>query len=96
MESLWMRIPMKYLHNQVDYTYQDERGCFAILNEGYVAGDGREVIREDTVEGLIRVLATVWKKYEPEEQPDFIAGKPNYDKYSGVEPERVLAWLNID
>ena len=33
--------------------------------------------------------------------PDFISctpGRivPNYDKYSGVDPEKVLVWLNID
>lgn len=28
--------------------------------------------------------------------PDFIGGKPNYDKYNGVDPSIVLAWLNID
>lgn len=32
--------------------------------------------------------------YQPE-RPDFIAGKPNYDKHKG-NPERVLVWLNID
>ena len=28
--------------------------------------------------------------------PDFIGSKPNYDKYKGVDPATVLAWLNID
>jgi hypothetical protein len=31
-----------------------------------------------------------------DEEPDFIAGAPNYDKFEGWPPERVLAWLNID
>ena len=31
-----------------------------------------------------------------QEEPDFIGGAPNYDKYPGVDPERVLVWLNID
>ena len=32
----------------------------------------------------------------PEEEPDFIGGAPNYDKFEGWEVESVLAWLNID
>lgn len=60
-ELLWMKIPLKYLHNEVNLTYRDESGCIAILNEGYVAGDGRTVIREDTVEEMNRMLATVTK-----------------------------------
>ena len=32
----------------------------------------------------------------PEEEPDFIGGAPNYDKFENWEVERVLAWLNID
>lgn len=31
-----------------------------------------------------------------EEEPDFIGGAPNYDKFKGVPPEQVLALLNID
>lgn len=30
------------------------------------------------------------------EEPDFIGNAPNYDKFEGWFPERVLAWLNID
>lgn len=30
------------------------------------------------------------------EEPDFIAGAPNYDKFQGWTPEEVMAWLNID
>lgn len=30
------------------------------------------------------------------EQPDFIGGKPNYDKFKGWETEKILVWLNID
>ena len=33
---------------------------------------------------------------EPDEEPDFIAGAPNYDKFGGWPPEKVLAFLNID
>lgn len=36
------------------------------------------------------------KRNKEEEQPDFIGGSPNYDKYTGVSPEQVLVWLNID
>ena len=28
--------------------------------------------------------------------PDFIDGKPNYDKYKNWSVEQTLAWLNID
>ena len=31
-----------------------------------------------------------------QEEPDFLGGSPNYDKYPGVEAEQVLVWLNID
>ena len=31
-----------------------------------------------------------------DEEPDFIAGKPNYDKFEGWTAEEVLIWLNID
>ena len=40
-------------------------------------------------ERLLRSLA------EPEE-PEFIAGAPNYDAFEGWSPEEVLIWLNID
>ena len=36
------------------------------------------------------------ERNKPEEQPDFIGGAPNYDKFKGVPTEQVLAWLNID
>lgn len=32
----------------------------------------------------------------PEEAPDFIGGAPNYDKFTGIDPEQVLVWLNVD
>ena len=34
----------------------------------------------------------------PDMEPDFIGGRPcpNYDKFCGVDPSAVLAWLNID
>ena len=31
-----------------------------------------------------------------EEEPDFVGGAPNYDKFEGWSPEEVLVWLNID
>lgn len=31
-----------------------------------------------------------------DEEPDFINGAPNYDKFEGWTPEQVLVWLNID
>lgn len=31
-----------------------------------------------------------------EEEPDFIASAPNYDKFKGWTPEEVLVYLNID
>lgn len=36
------------------------------------------------------------KEFELQEEPDFINGAPNYDKFEGWDPERVLVWLNID
>lgn len=32
----------------------------------------------------------------PSEAPDFIGTAPNYDKYKGWPPDKVLAFLNID
>ena len=31
-----------------------------------------------------------------DEEPDFIAGAPNYDKFTGWTTEEVLVFLNID
>ena len=31
-----------------------------------------------------------------DEEPDWIAGAPNYDAFPGWTPEEVLVWLNID
>lgn len=31
-----------------------------------------------------------------DEEPDFIAGAPNYDKFEGWTTEEVLVYLNID
>ncbi len=31
-----------------------------------------------------------------EEEPDFIGGKPNYDKFDKWGVEETLVWLNID
>lgn len=36
------------------------------------------------------------KRFVEDEQPDFIAGAPNYDKFSSWTPEQVLAFFNID
>lgn len=36
------------------------------------------------------------KAVRKEDEPDFIGGAPNYDKFTGWSPEKVLAWLNID
>lgn len=37
-------------------------------------------------------------KASPEivEKPDFIGCAPNYEKFPGWSPEKVLSWLNID
>lgn len=45
---------------------------------------GREVKKEPVI------------KYETDEAPDFIGNAPNYDKFKGWTPEKVLCWLNID
>lgn len=34
--------------------------------------------------------------HSEEEEPDWIGGAPNYDKFKGWTPEEVLVWLNID
>ena len=34
--------------------------------------------------------------YAEDEEPDFIGGAPNYDKFEGWTAEEVLVWLNID
>lgn len=36
------------------------------------------------------------RRNAPVEEPDFIGGAPNYDKFAGVSPGEVLALLNID
>lgn len=36
------------------------------------------------------------RHYVTDDQPDFIAGAPNYDKFPGWDTEEVLVWLNID
>ena len=33
---------------------------------------------------------------EIEEDPDWKAGAPNYEKWPSKSPEEVLAWLNVD
>lgn len=38
------------------------------------------------------------KKTVRDEEPDFIGGKPNYEKFEkwGWSTEKILVWLNID
>lgn len=36
------------------------------------------------------------KQNKAYEEPDFIAGAPNYDKFEGWTAEEVLVFLNID
>ena len=36
------------------------------------------------------------KRYEIMEDPDFVGGAPNYEKFNGWSAEEVLVWLNID
>ena len=36
------------------------------------------------------------ERNKPEEEPDFIAGAPNYEKFIGMSAEEVLVYLNID
>ena len=31
-----------------------------------------------------------------DEEPDFIAGAPNYDKFTGWTVEEILVYLNVD
>lgn len=95
-EPLFMYVPLKILCEAIKTTYRDESGCWAILYDGYIAGDGRQVICEDSVDALNKVLATVHPVYTPEEEPDFIAGKPNYKKYKNWDTYKVLRMLNID
>lgn len=44
----------------------------------------------------IKTSDTLGTKPVEEEQPDWVGGAPNYDKYKGVSPERILAMYNID
>lgn len=37
-----------------------------------------------------------WKQQHCEEEPDFIAGAPNYEKWPDMTAEEVLVMLNID
>lgn len=36
------------------------------------------------------------RSFAEDEEPEFIAGAPNYDAFEGWSPEKVLIWLNID
>lgn len=91
-----MYVPLKILCEAIKLTYRDENGCWAILYDGYIDGRGRQVICEDSVGALNKTLATVRPVYAPEEEPDFIAGKPNYEKYKNWDTYKVLRMLNID
>lgn len=64
---------------------------------GVDARPGRPTKRKKAYPGTYEAeqQRKVRKSPEPEE-PDFINGAPNYDKFKGWDPERVLAWLNID
>ena len=53
--------------------------------------------RKKLYPGIKEAEAERAKKLAPtEEEPDFINGAPNYDKFKGWDTERVLVWLNID
>lgn len=43
-----------------------------------------------------RMNSELRSKFEVDSMPDFIGGKPNYDKFGGWDAERTLRWLNID
>ena len=43
-----------------------------------------------------RIAAAIRATYETSQKPDFIGGKPNYDKFPGWNAEKILVWLNID
>lgn len=34
--------------------------------------------------------------YNNNDDPDFICGAPNYDKFKGWTPEEILVFLNVD
>lgn len=36
------------------------------------------------------------RRREENEEPDFIGGAPNYEKFKGMTPEEVLVYLNMD
>jgi hypothetical protein len=36
------------------------------------------------------------KLYATDEEPDFIGGAPNWDKFEAWDIDEVLVWLNID
>jgi hypothetical protein len=44
----------------------------------------------------VKTSDTFGTKPIEEEEPDWIGGAPNYDKFKGVSPERVMAMFNID
>jgi len=46
----------------------------------------------------IKTSETYGSTYEPTEEPDWVGGAPNYDKFErmGFDTERTLVWLNID
>jgi hypothetical protein len=47
--------------------------------------------------GIFEAEAERNKRATPnDDEPDFLAGEPNYDKFPGWDPIEILAWLNID
>ena len=36
------------------------------------------------------------RKQNMDDEPDFVGGSPNYEKFKGWTPEEVLVFLNID
>lgn len=54
-------------------------------------------MKKESYPGIAEAEAERSKRRPPEdEEPDFIAGAPNYDKFPGWTPEQVMVWLNID
>ena len=78
---------MKRRDNNGEHHRGDHHGGSGVLRGG-----------EDSVKQLYPGVKEAEKQRAafPPEKPDFIGGKPNYDKYKGVKPEQVLVWLNID
>ena len=53
--------------------------------------------RKRAYPGTVEAEAERSKKHIAEnEEPEWIAGAPNYDAFPGWTPEEVMSWLNID